>query len=228
MLEADFDYFNFEKHFRGTEEAIKARQAKYVEFFKGHESVLDIGCGRGEFLELLTDSGITAAGVDLNLDMVLLCRDKGLDVTKEDAIEHLANRPDDSLGGIFSAQVVEHLEPQQLVRLLKFCHQKLKCGGVLLIETLNPESLMVHYRWFWMDLSHKRLLHPETLKFLLESIGFHDVQYRCAPLSDKQPQITQLELNDHSSTEAIHFNQAIQHINNLLYSSTDYAVIGQK
>ena len=107
----EFDYAGFEERFRGSEEEIKERQRIYVPYFEGRNDVLDIGCGRGEFLELMRESGIQARGVDLDLDMILLCRDKGLDVSVDDAFAYLGALPDDSLGGIFAAQVIEHLHP---------------------------------------------------------------------------------------------------------------------
>jgi len=228
MLEPEFDYFDFEETFRGSEEEIKARQEPYVQILGHHEPVLDVGSGRGEFLELLRSSGIIASGVDLDLDMVLHCRDKHLVVAHEDALDHLANRPDDSLGGVFSAQMVEHLEPPKLVRLLKLCHQKLKPDGILLLETLNPESLMVHYRWFCMDLTHKHLVHPHTLQFLLRSLGFRDIQRTPTTPPDTSALIPRLEFNGQLPMVLASVNQAIEHLNILLYSSADYAIVARK
>ena len=227
-LEPDLDYFGFEERFRGSEEEIKERQRVYVEYFKGQDHVLDIGCGRGEFLELLREAGIKAKGVDIDLDMVLYCREKGLDVVKEDAFAYLEALPDESLGGAFAAQVIEHLEPSQIIQLVKLCHRKLRSGGILVLETLNPESLFVHYKWFWMDLTHTRLIHPETLKFLFESVGFGDVACRFLPPLEGALMIPQLEVRDHPREELHRFNEAIEYLNKLLYGSSDYAVVGKK
>ena len=167
-----FDYFGFEERFRGSEEDIKERQRVYVEFFKDVEPVLDIGCGRGEFLELSSEAGIKAKGVDLDLDMVLYCQEKGLDVVREDAFTYLESIPDTSLGGIFAAQVVEHLEPTRIIELANLCYRKLQLDGMLIFETPNPICLTVFARSFYMDLSHIRPVHPEAMKFLFESTGF--------------------------------------------------------
>lgn len=227
-LEPDFDSFSFAERFRGSEEEIKERQRVYVEYFKGQGPVLDIGCGRGEFLELLREAGIPARGVDIDLDMVLHCRDKGLDVVKEDAFASLEALPDESLGGIFAAQVIEHLEPSRIIELVKLCHRKLRPGSALILETLNPESLFVHYKWFWMDLTHTRLIHPETLKFLFESVGFGEVTCRFLSPPEGPLMIPPLKIRDHPTIELHRFNEAIEYLNKLLYGSSDYAVIGKK
>lgn len=228
LVEPDFDYAGFEERFRGSPEAIKERQRPYLEHFKGRQSVLDIGCGRGEFLELLREAGVPAKGVDLDLDMTLSCRDRGLDVVHEDALAYLESCPDDSLGGVFAAQVIEHLETSQLTRLVSLCHRKLRPAGVLVLETLNPECLLVLYRWFWIDLSHARLVHPETLKFLLESAGFGQIERWFLPLGDTPVTIPSLEIRGLAVPELARFNAATDYLNKLLYASTDYAVIGAK
>lgn len=224
----EFDYAGFEERFRGSEETTRARQSLYLEDFRKSESVLEIGCGRGEFLELLREVGIAGKGVDLDLDMTLYCKEKGLDVVREDALAYLESLPDDSLGGVFAAQVIEHLETPQLTRLVSLCYRKLKPGGALVLETLNPECLMVLYRWFWLDLSHTRLIHPETLKFLVESVGFARVQCRFLPGGDTPLQIPPLELPGLADTDLAGFNAATDYLNKLLYTSSDYAVTGIK
>jgi O-antigen chain-terminating methyltransferase len=227
-LGPDFDYFGFEERFRGSQEEIKARQQIYVEYFQGKGEVMDIGCGRGEFLELLKEAGIQAKGVDIDLDMVLLCREKGLDVVRADAFAYLEALLDESLGGVFSAQVIEHLESGQIIQLVKLCHRKLRQGGILILETLNPESLLVHYKWFWMDFTHTRLIHPETLKFLFDSIGFGEVVTRFLPPPEGPLAIPPLKVQDHHAEELRRFNEATEYLNRLLYGSSDYVVIGKK
>jgi O-antigen chain-terminating methyltransferase len=228
VREADFDYAGFEERFRGSEGAVKDRQRPYLDHFAGRRDVLEIGCGRGEFLELLREDGVTARGVDLDLDMVLYCREKGLDVVQADALAYLEAIPDDSLGGVFAAQVVEHLETAAMTRLVRLCHRKLQPGGVLVLETLNPECLSVLYRWFWMDLSHVRLVHAQTLQFLVESHGFSGVTCRFLPSLDTPRRIPPLEIRDVVVPELAEFNAATAYLNTLLYSSSDYAVLGTK
>jgi O-antigen chain-terminating methyltransferase len=223
-----FDYFGFEERFRGNEGDIKERQRVYVEFFKDVEPVLDIGCGRGEFLELSTEAGIKAKGVDLDLDMVLYCQEKGLDVVRVDAFAYLAALPDASLGGIFAAQVVEHLEPTRIIELANLCHRKLQMDGVLIFETPNPICLTVFARSFYMDLSHIRPIHPEAMKFLFESVGFTDLQVRFSAPVEASMRIPPLSGATAGAKEIAEFNQGIERLNELLYGFQDFAVIGKK
>jgi 2-polyprenyl-3-methyl-5-hydroxy-6-metoxy-1,4-benzoquinol methylase len=222
---AEMDYAGFEDRLRDSR-VVKDKQRGYVEYFAGKSPVLDVGCGKGEFLELMRDAGIAAKGVDSDLDMILLCQDKGLDVQRCDAIEYLAGQPDGSLGGIFSAQVIEHLTSAQLNALIALAWRKLMPGGVVVLETLNPESLFVHYRWFWMDPSHVRLVHPQTLQFQLESAGFSAVSCRYSPPPPDVLRIPPLQGNGIAPLEE--FNRATDYLNGLLYSSWEYALIARK
>jgi SAM-dependent methyltransferase len=223
-----FDYFGFEERFRGSEESIKERQRVYVEFFKDVEPVLDIGCGRGEFLELAREAGIKANGVDLDLDMVLYCQEKELDVVREDAFAYLESIPDASLGGIFAAQVVEHLDPTRIIELVNLCHRKLQMDGVLILETPNPICLTVFARSFYMDLSHIRPIHPEAMKFLFESAGFKDLQVRFSAPVEPSMRVPPISGTAVGAQELEEFNQGIERLNELLYGFQDYAVIGKK
>jgi O-antigen chain-terminating methyltransferase len=222
--EPGFDYAGFEERFRGREEATRERQRVYVEHFRGRERVLEIGCGRGEFLQLLEGAGVPAKGVDLDLDMVLHCRERGLDVVQEDAFTYLESLPDACLDAVFAAQVIEHFDTAELPRLIALCYRKLEPGGLLVFETLNPESLFVLYRWFWIDPTHVRLIHPETVKFLLESTGFDRVEYRFLPSGDTPLRIPPLELPGGQIPDLARFNAATDYLNKLLYRSPDYAV----
>ena len=224
-LEPEFDYAGFEERFRGSEEELKERQRSYVQYFEGRENILDIGCGRGEFLELLRESGIKARGVDLDLDMVLLCRDKGLDAVRDDAFAYLAALPDDSVGGVFAAQVIEHLPPRRVIELVTLCHRKLAPGGVLILETPNPKCLMVFADSFYKDPSHVQPLHPDTMQFLLEATGFHEVELRFSAPVDSFMRIPLLQA---PGADLERFNEGIERLNSLLFGFQDYAVIGRK
>jgi SAM-dependent methyltransferase len=223
-----FDYFGFEERFRGGEEGIKERHKGYIEFFEEAQQVLDIGCGRGEFLELLTEAGIKARGVDLDLDMVLYCQEKGLDVVREDAFTYLQSLPDESVGGVFAAQLVEHLEPTRIIALVNLCQRKLQPGGVLIFETPNPVCLAIFARSFYMDFSHIRPIHPEAMKFLFESAGFQNLQVKFSSPVEPSMRIPPLSglAADAQATEE--FNRGIDRLNELLYGFQDYAVIGRK
>ena len=162
----------FEDQFRGPREAITDRLQSYLPVFAGASDVLDIGCGRGEFLELLAGAGVRARGIDLNHEMAELCRARGLDVTEADAVGYLSTLEDASLGGIFAAQVVEHLEPEYLLRFLELAFHKIRPGGRIVLETLNPACWVAFFESFIRDITHVWPLHPETLKYLVLASGF--------------------------------------------------------
>jgi SAM-dependent methyltransferase len=171
-------YLEFENQFRGTEDAVKKEQEIYLHFFQGKQKVLDIGCGRGEFLELLRDNGADEAyGIDIDQEMLAHASAKGLAVIEEDAIAHLSRLPDESLEGIFMSHVVEHLEPEAFLKLIPLVYQKLAFDGVFFAETLNPQSLF-SFGPYSMDLTHIFPVHPLTLKFLVEKQGFTDIEFR--------------------------------------------------
>jgi O-antigen chain-terminating methyltransferase len=226
------NYFLFEERYRGVEEEIKQRQADFIKYFKGGKTVLDIGCGRGEFLELLAEHGIGARGIDINEDMVLYCKRKGLDVERADAITYLSSLPDKSLDGVFAGQVIEHLQPEELISLVKLCYDKLKYGCYFIAETVNPLCLSVYAGFFIMDLSHVKPIHPETIRFLLESVGFRDIDFKFFSEFPEEAKLKKIDIDDNMSEEdknrILIMNQNIERLNSLLFGFQDYAVIGKK
>jgi glycosyltransferase involved in cell wall biosynthesis/SAM-dependent methyltransferase len=164
-------YLGFESVFRLSEDVVRDRQRMYAELLRDHAPVLDVGCGRGELLELLRDGGIEARGIDIDEGMVARCREKGLDVEKADALAYLEAQPDASIGAVFSAQVVEHLGYAALLRFLELAHAKLAPGGVFLAESVNPHSV-VALRAFWLDPTHEAPLYPEVLLVFCRLHGF--------------------------------------------------------
>jgi 2-polyprenyl-3-methyl-5-hydroxy-6-metoxy-1,4-benzoquinol methylase len=227
-LDAAFDYLGFEDRFRGSEEDVKARQQAYVKYYQGQSHVLDIGCGRGEFLELLREAGIKVRGVDLDLDMVLYCREKGLDVVQEDGLAYLDSLPDETLGGIFASQVIEHLESKQTIELVKLCWRKLRPGGTLILETLNPKCLMIFAESFYKDFFHIKPIHPEAMEFLLESTGFLDIELKFSAPVESSKRILSLPGPEAPGTVVETLNRGIEQLNELLYGFQNYAVIGRK
>jgi SAM-dependent methyltransferase len=171
------DYFAFESRMRGPTELVRERQRPYVEDLRGHAPVLDVGCGRGELVALLRDAGVEARGVDADADMVAYARGEGLDVEQGDLLAYLDAVADASLGAIFAGQVVEHLPPAAVVRFLELAHAKLRPGGVLIAETINPLSPLA-LRNYFADLTHAQPLVPETLTQLVRHAGFRDVETR--------------------------------------------------
>jgi SAM-dependent methyltransferase len=213
---------------RSGEADITARQREYVPHFSGCRDVLDVGCGRGEFLDLLRAAGVPARGVDSDADMVLRCREKGLDVARADALAHLAELPDGSLGGLFCAQVIEHWRTPTVVAFVRQAARTLAPGAPLVIETLNPESLLVLYRWFWLDLTHERLVHPDALQYLLRAAGFEGLQCVYASPPDGALRIPPLAIAGADAAALQPFNAATQYLNDLLYGSYDYAVVARR
>ena len=165
-------YRGFEDLFRGSEEMIRNRQQIYLNLIAGHEPVLDAGCGRGEFLDLLKEQGVAYRGVDLDPDMVERCRQKGHEnVEQGNLIDVLEGIPEGSLGAIFSAQVIEHLDLSQLQRFLELGLSRLRPGGLLIAETVNPHSAAA-LKAFWVDPTHKHPLFPETMLALCAFAGY--------------------------------------------------------
>lgn len=222
----DFDYLSFENKYRGTELQIKEKMKVYLDYYKEATEVLDIGCGRGEFVELLVESGVKAQGIDINDDMVLYCQKKGLPVIKEDCFEYLSNLEDCSLGGIFLGQVIEHLSPKELINLVKIAYKKLKPGAYFIAETINPQCLLVFTESYFLDITHERLIHPYTIKFILESEGFNDLSIKYMSKVDEEFKIPELKIDNVDNIK--HFNMAMQNLNNIIFSYRDYAVIGRK
>jgi O-antigen chain-terminating methyltransferase len=210
------DYFAFESRMRGSVEAIRERQRHYVEDFQGAAPVLDIGCGRGEFLSLLRDAGIEARGIDADADMVAYARGEGLEVTQDDVVQHLDALPDGSLGGIFMAQVVEHLPPAALVRSLQLGAAKLRPGGLLVAETINPLSPLA-LRHYFADLTHAQPLVPETLELLARQAGFASTETRFL----NEPAERLAEPDD----PVIAAN--VRRLNEVLFAPLDYALLAR-
>lgn len=228
----DYDYFLFENRFRGKQEEIKRKFEAYLPVFKGSDNVLDIGCGRGEFLELLQAEGIKAKGIDVNEDMIYTCKEKKLDVKKIDVITYLNSIEDNSLGGIFASHIIEHFKPDLLIDFIKACYYKLNKGGSIAIETPNPLSIIVSAVNFYLDPSHIKPIHPETIKFLLEVNGFIDLEIKyLSPYPDEAKLQTIAYEHSEESSEIIPvelMNKNIEKLNKLLYGYQDYAVIGKK
>ena len=217
-------YTGFENRFRGSEDEVRRQQAPHLVRFRAGGSVLDLGCGRGEFLDLLRDNGFRASGIDGNAQMAALCRDKGHDCEEGDLLEKLAGRPDASLDGIFSSQVIEHLPPPYLKRLVELSLAKLAPGGVLLLETVNPTSVFALLQVYFLDMSHRTPVHPQALRFLMEAAGFTGVEIQfSAELGEERLQ----EVPGADET-ASRLNRNIDRLNALLYGPANYAALGRK
>jgi O-antigen chain-terminating methyltransferase len=188
------DWMAFAERFRGSEDRIREQQKCYLaRFSDAPGEILDIGCGRGEFLEAAKAAGIPARGVDQSSESVAICRSKGLDVEQGDMFKYLESLADGSLGGAYCAQVVEHLAPAAVPRLIELLSQKLRLGALAALETPNPECLAIFATHFYLDPTHTRPVPAALLRYYLESSGFGSLQIeRLSPAVESMPALAEL------------------------------------
>jgi O-antigen chain-terminating methyltransferase len=211
------DYFAYESRMRGATDVVRDKQRAYVDDFRDAAPVLDLGCGRGEFLALLREAEIEARGVDVDADMVAYARGEGLEVEHIGAVEYLETLEDGSLGGIFAAQLLEHLPAPTVVRVLELAAEKLRPGALLVAETINPVS-PIALRNYFADLTHAQPLVPETLELLARQAGFASVETRFLNEPDEklaEPADPTIAAN-------------VRRLNELLFAPLDYAIIARK
>lgn len=207
------DYSKFAERFRGSEEYVKSGQRCYLPYFEGCRNVLDIGCGRGEFLEMMRDAAIPARGIDIGAESVAGCRLKGLAAEIADVFPYLASLEEGALDGIFCSQVVEHLPPERLPELIRLCAERLERGGVIAIETPNPECLAIFGTHFYLDPTHTRPVPHPLLMFYLEEYGVGQMELRrLSPAVETMPALGSLP----------------EDFRGAFFGSLDYAVIGRK
>jgi SAM-dependent methyltransferase len=227
-----YKYVGFEDRYRGSAEEIRSRLAVYLPCFEGASDVLDVGCGRGEFLELLRERGISARGIDANPEMVSRCREAGLQVEAADALAYLDALDDASLGGLIATQVVEHFRPDYLVRWLETAYHKLRPGSRLVLETVNPACWGAFFGAYLRDITHAQPLHPDTLSYLLTASGFGRVQVQfVSPYPEPaklQPAPAGASLPPDLQTLIGAFNANVEKVNSLLFTFMDYAAIGDR
>lgn len=212
--EFDRFYIEFENRFRGDENLIYKRlKTDHLKRFKKDKNpVLDIGCGRGEFLQLLKDHGIDAVGVDLNSSMINRCKKKGLEAIAGNAVDYMLSSKKRKFSAITGFHIVEHIPHEDLMRLFEACYSALNRGGFVLFETPNPENLIVGACQFYYDPSHLKPIPPQVLKFMLEFVGFRAEIIRLHPLK------TDFEAQDKNLEEVYKY----------LFGAMDYAVLGFK
>lgn len=232
FAKAHFDFLKFEDSTRGDEGQVAHEQNKYLEWFKSASIVLDAGCGRGEFLELLRDAGIPAYGIDSDQNMVSHCRSKKLRVFRENLVDHLRSIEDQVLGGIFLGQVVEHLAPEVLAAIFPLAYRKLVPGGSIVIETINPTCLTTFSGAFYADPTHVKPLHPKALEYFLDVAGFATpTVVFTSPVREEDRLVVLQENNpvDPAVKELVlQMNENLRKLNSLLYSYANYAIAARR
>ncbi len=224
-------YLELEERFRGVEEEIARRVAVYLPYLERGGEVLDLGCGRGELLALLGGRGVAARGIDASEEMVRRCREQGLAAERADIFEGLEQAGEESLGGVISLHVIEHLPATALPRLAALAWRALRPGGVLILETPNPMSLVVAARNFWLDPTHMRPVHPKMLAFCLEQAGFDPIErldLRRFGDDQRLPELAPAELEAELRPLAEQINRLRDRIDDELFGFQDYGLVATK
>ena len=226
----DIFYHDFEEHFRGSQTDVYHRLEGYLPLLQEKlgtlrdKVLLDLGCGRGELLDVLRTNGANdITGVDMNQIQLQVCREKGHKVIDADCISYLSSLPSSSVDGIFAIQLIEHLGVDNLDGFFAQCGRVLKKGGLLLLETPNCENLLTATRFFDLDPSHDKPVHPELARFLAQRNGFayveihglHPVEYAS---------FIQTPALEGENAEICRQNAEI--LNQLFYGPQDYALVG--
>jgi 2-polyprenyl-3-methyl-5-hydroxy-6-metoxy-1,4-benzoquinol methylase len=222
---AGFDYVGFEARFRGDPAAVLDELGRrYGDLLASHQPVVDIGCGRGELLESLAARGITGVGVEPDVGMAAEARSRGIEVHATGAVEFLSAAEPGSFGAITAIHVAEHLDLETLVSFVDLAASRLRAGGVLVMETPNPASLIVLGNSYVMDPTHVWPLHPALMTFLCERAGFRDVELRFHAPAEAYH--LSLLPEDTDSPEWVRtVNSAFRRLNESLYGPQEYAAI---
>jgi len=226
-LHDDYLYFPYLNEDRGIEEIISSRVKRYIPFFSklkftnkvANPYVVDIGCGRGEFLEACREASIPCRGIEVNHDLVAYCKGKGHNVKFSDAISFLSELEDNSLSGIISCHVIEHFQPSSLLDFMKLSVRKLVSGGRIVLETPNPTSLSALCN-FYKDFTHIHPVHPDTLQFLMKQLGLKEI----TKLELSPPSGELLEDPEDNSL----MSKNIKKLNKIIFGHLEYAIFATK
>ena len=211
----------FEDEFRGSQAELLERYRDLAERLRPHAPVLDFGCGRGEFLLLLDEAGVDARGVELDPALVKSATERSLKVDQGDGIEAMKELDDGSLGALVLIQVIEHLSAQQTLDLVSLAAQKVRPGGKVMVETVNPQSLYVYAHAFYLDPTHVKPVHPSYLSFLFQEAGFESV---AIDWRSPTPEADVLEEFPEGGEYEKRLNENVRRLNQLLFAPQDYLV----
>ena len=216
----DAMYVAFEDKFRGTRKDIRLRVSIYLKYIKKVKAgtkgapVIDVGCGRGEWLELLKENEYSAKGVDSNREMIKACRSRMLEVTESDAVAYLKGLKPESAGAITGFHIAEHIDFENMISLLDESLRVLKKGGILILETPNPENLIVGACNFYNDPTHISPIPPDTLQFMVNNRGFENIEV--------------LRLHKHKHFEKALSSEKNKELVDLFAKEQDYSIIAYK
>jgi len=215
-------YVAFEDEFRGSRHEIRERLKVYLPLVKKAQAgthdrlLIDIGCGRGEWLELLEKERLVAKGIDINAVLIAQNLERQLDVLEADAFSYLQSLRNNSIGALTAFHFVEHLSFPEIIKLLDEGLRVLKSGGILILETPNPANILMGACDFYSDPTHKNPIPDHTLKFLVESRGFCNVDIMHLNACEQEVKIKEDDL------------EVTRRFNQFFYGPRDYAVFGYK
>jgi O-antigen chain-terminating methyltransferase len=215
-------YWVFENQFRGPRELIKQRLQVYLPYIQkcgaGLEfsPVLDLGCGRGEWLELLQENDLVSQGVDINTVMIALCQRRRLPVLERDILSFLRNTPDVSFGAVTGFHIIEHMSFEDRLIFFRECLRILQPGGIGIFETPNPANLRVGANYFYFDPSHLRPLPSESTKFFVKASGWVEVEILNLNPSIEVPSLERQE------------DPLFRELRDLFWGPMDYAIVARK
>ena len=225
----DYLYFPYLNADRAIESVVQELVEPYVSFFLktkvnkeiANPFIIDVGCGRGEFLNCCKSANLAAKGIDINEDMINHCKSKKHDAILSDGVSYLETLENNSVKGIFACHIIEHMESDKLLKFLRLCSAKLAKGGRLVLETPNPSSFFA-LSMFYRDFTHKQPIHPKTISFLLEKLSFQNVE-----INDIHPTPDKFKLKSNPENNLLD-NTNIEKLNNTLYGYLDYSVLATK
>lgn len=218
MPNVDFDYGRFEERFRGDQEYVKKSQKFYLPYFKGCRKIVDLGCGRGEFLELARAEGLAGIGVDLNAEAVAACHEKNIEIHQLDLFTFLAQQPDCSIDGVLCSHVMEHVPSGRLSEMIRLIAQKLQGDGVFAVETPNPSCLAIFAGDFYSDPTHQQPIPSQLMHFHLEEAGFTAFEiHERHPASNVFPELQSLDEMDN-----------LRDFRDKFFGGLDYAIVARK